>query len=219
MVDTAQATIVTAMNRDVLEVTAQDCPNVQYILLDPSCSGSGMLTRAENEEKDMSRLHKLAGLQKKLLIHAMTTFPNVQKIVYSTCSIYAEENEEVLLGALRKIGYFKLVNTPGLLKNEWHNSGSTEYPGISDNVIYAKTKDDLTNGFFVAVLERCEEGEFNEFYLQKQDHLKTQSQTYKRKLEESAIEEEPEKNEVQQDEDDVPKKKLKKKWKNKGFHQ
>lgn len=41
MVDCAKTSIVQAMNRDVLEITAEDCPNVQYILLDPSCSGSG----------------------------------------------------------------------------------------------------------------------------------------------------------------------------------
>lgn len=213
MLDNAQTSIVQALNRDVLELTAVDCPNVQYILLDPSCSGSGMLTRSENEEKEVGRLRKLAGLQKKLLVHALTAFPDLQKIVYSTCSIYAEENEEVLLGALRKVGNFKLANTSGLLKTEWHNLGSNDYPGISENVIYAKTKDDLTNGFFVAVLERCEEDEFNEFYMQKQDHLA--GQVYKRKAEENVEEQEK----TVGEEEEVPKKKLKKKWKNKGYNQ
>lgn len=95
MIEGTQATIVQPINRDVLEVMNEDCPKVEYILLDPSCSGSGMLNRFESEGKDNGRLYKLAGLQHKLLTHAMTSFPLVKKIVYSTCSVYPEENEEV----------------------------------------------------------------------------------------------------------------------------
>lgn len=217
LLDNSQTTIVQPMNRDVLEVTEKDCPNVQYILLDPSCSGSGMLSRSENEEKDSERLHKLAGLQKKLMLHAMNAFPSVLRIVYSTCSIYPEENEEVLMGALRKAGNFKLLNAPSLLKNHWENQESNNYPGISENVIYAKTKDDLTNGFFVAVLEKCEDEEFNEFYSQKQEHLKSQG-FGKRKVKEEAVEENDEEKDIMKDttvEEEKPKKK--KKWKNKLF--
>lgn len=46
-----------------------------------------------NEDKD--RLYKLCGLQFKLLSHAMRDFPSAKKIVYSTCSLYQEENERV----------------------------------------------------------------------------------------------------------------------------
>jgi 25S rRNA (cytosine2278-C5)-methyltransferase len=71
------------------------CPNIEYILLDPSCSGSGMLSRDGKEHFDKDRVYKLAGLQYKLLKHAMVAFPNVKRIVYSTCSRYPEENEDV----------------------------------------------------------------------------------------------------------------------------
>lgn len=90
MIEGTKSTIVKTINRDVLEMTDEDVPNVEFILLDPSCSGSGMLNRFESElqNKDSGRLFKLAGLQHKLLCHAMTKFPNAKKIVYSTCSIY-----------------------------------------------------------------------------------------------------------------------------------
>lgn len=44
MIEGTQATIVQPINRDVLEVTAEDVPKVEYILLDPSCSGSGQFS-------------------------------------------------------------------------------------------------------------------------------------------------------------------------------
>ena len=222
MVATAGATIVQTINKDVLDVSDEDVPNVEYVLLDPSCSGSGMLNRFESEtaNKDTGRLYKLAGLQHKLLLHAMTSFPNVHTIVYSTCSIYSEENEQVVLGALRKIGNFKLCNASELLKNKWKNFGSKEFAGIAENVIYARTEDDLTNGFFVAVIVRCEEGELNEFYVQKQEHLEVQSAARKavdkRGIDNEAVNEDEK---VEGDISESASKKIKKKWKNKNYNQ
>lgn len=70
---------------------------MEYILVDPSCSGSGMQNRMslDPDEKDPARLKRLAGLQIKMLSHALQSFPNVKRIVYSTCSLYEEENEQV----------------------------------------------------------------------------------------------------------------------------
>lgn len=218
MIEGTQATIVQTINRDVLEVKDEDVPKVEYILLDPSCSGSGMLNRFESEvrNKDSARLYKLAGLQHKLLMHALTSFPNVKKIVYSTCSIYPEENEEVVLSVLKKVGDFKLAHAGELLGNNWNNFGSEKvYPGLGDKVIYARTAEDLSNGFFVSVFERCAEGELNEFFIEKQGNIQKQKngeEKTKRRMEtvEDYGGEENAEN---------PPKKLKKKWKNKGFNQ
>lgn len=217
MVEGTGSTIVQTMNRDVLEIKDEDVPKVEYILLDPSCSGSGMLNRFESEvrNKDSGRLFKLAGLQHKLLTHAMTSFPNVRKIVYSTCSIYPEENEEVVLSVLRKVPDFKLVHAGELLDGKWINFGSEKvYPGLGDRVLYARTADDLSNGFFVCVLERCDEGESNEFYLQKQGNIQKHKQ----------IDQKGEKRKVNaetngEENADDPPKKQKKKWINKGYNQ
>lgn len=213
MIEGTQATIVQTINRDVLEVKDEDVPKVEYILLDPSCSGSGMLNRFESDinNKDSGRLYKLAGLQHKLLIHAMKSFPNVKRIVYSTCSIYPEENEEVVLSVLKKVGDFKLVHAGELLDNKWNNFGSEKvYPGLGNKVIYSRTEEDLSNGFFVCVLERCEEGELNEFYVNREGNIQKHKKSEKRK-------EIPE--ESVQDDGENPPKKQKKKWKNKGYNQ
>lgn len=41
MVECSGATCIKTINRDVITLTAKDCPDVEYVLIDPSCSGSG----------------------------------------------------------------------------------------------------------------------------------------------------------------------------------
>lgn len=81
--------------------------NAQYILLDPPCSGSGMTSRLNifgdsagmRGSDNPERLLQLAGLQSKMLVFALQNFPNAKKLVYSTCSINVEENEQVIRNA------------------------------------------------------------------------------------------------------------------------
>lgn len=41
MIESSGATCVSAVNKDVLTCMEKDFPGVEYILVDPSCSGSG----------------------------------------------------------------------------------------------------------------------------------------------------------------------------------
>lgn len=41
--ESSGATCIKVINKDVLTVNKDECPNVDYILLDPSCSGSGKI--------------------------------------------------------------------------------------------------------------------------------------------------------------------------------
>ncbi|VDP16716.1 unnamed protein product, partial [Schistosoma margrebowiei] len=151
--------------------------NVQSILLDPSCSGSGLSIRQpdggeqyekctykdsnnytdEYNEEYTSRLKRLSNLQAMLLKHALK-FPNVQRVVYSTCSIHPEENEAVV----REI--IDYASNKFYLETIWpyitSSSNSINQPiwkhrGLSD--IYQcescirSSEKDLTNGFFVAL--------------------------------------------------------------------
>jgi putative methyltransferase len=52
-----------------------------------------------DEHKLQARLKALSEFQLRLLKHAMS-FPAAQRITYSTCSIYEEENEDVIVQAL-----------------------------------------------------------------------------------------------------------------------
>ncbi|XP_034249272.1 probable 28S rRNA (cytosine-C(5))-methyltransferase [Thrips palmi] len=132
-------------------------PNVEYILVDPSCSGSGMASRQDvfNELDDIpkERLEKLAGFQSHILRHAMTNFPNAKRIVYSTCSMCPEENEAVIQNVLSTTENFKPVSPDICL--QWMQKGSTSYKW-GDFGFYARPEVNLTSGFFVAVFERTE---------------------------------------------------------------
>ncbi|XP_055652414.1 28S rRNA (cytosine-C(5))-methyltransferase isoform X1 [Falco peregrinus] len=128
---------------------------VTCILLDPSCSGSGMVNRVPREEAAPSaeRLQALAGFQRKVLSHALS-FPALQRLVYSTCSLYQEENEDVVHAVLQERGSaFRLVNA----FPSWPCRGLAAFPG-AESCLRASPADTLTHGFFVAVLERHGEG-------------------------------------------------------------
>jgi 25S rRNA (cytosine2278-C5)-methyltransferase len=114
MIHTAGADSIVNVNiQDFTKSDPNEFADVVGMVVDPSCSGSGIFGRGfvedENTDDNNSgatsnenlsmRLSKLAEFQYKIVLHAMS-FPNVKTIVYSTCSIHAEENEQVVLRLL-----------------------------------------------------------------------------------------------------------------------
>lgn len=94
---------------DFTAISAADFPQITGLIVDPSCSGSGIFGRAvedassaeqTQEDIDTERLNKLAGFQFKIVKHALS-FPKAHKVVYSTCSIHPHENERVVVDLLR----------------------------------------------------------------------------------------------------------------------
>ncbi|CAO1625051.1 unnamed protein product [Sympodiomycopsis kandeliae] len=96
---------------------------ITHMLLDPSCSGSGIVNRLDwltaatkrdnsSEENDVeegqegddeqSRLQKLSDIQLKMIEHAFQ-FPSLNHFVYSTCSIHSIEDEQVVHRALQSV--------------------------------------------------------------------------------------------------------------------
>lgn len=65
----------------------------------------GMLSRQLEEHgggtPSKERLQALAGFQQRALCHALR-FPSLQRLVYSTCSLCQEENEDVVQEALQQ---------------------------------------------------------------------------------------------------------------------
>lgn len=143
---------------DFLSVDPTEAPycNAEFVLVDPSCTGSGMTHRFEVNPDDATnpdRLRKLRSIQAMLLKHA-TKFPNAKRIVYSTCSLHAEENEEVVGEALRfSQGRFQLVKA---LPEFSESRGLPKYE-YGDLCVRMSPETTLTRGFFLAAFERMEE--------------------------------------------------------------
>lgn len=54
-----------------------------------------------NQEKVRARLASLSSFQLKCLNHGLR-FPRLKRLVYSTCSIHSQENEEVIAACLQQ---------------------------------------------------------------------------------------------------------------------
>jgi putative methyltransferase len=148
--------VTTTLNKDFtsLDPTHEQFQQVTHILLDPSCSGSG-LDRPDYGQPDSdlpTRLRNLATFQTRLLKHALS-FPSVQRVVYSTCSIHAEENEKVVNTILNETTGWRVLRRaeqPRGLRN-WPRRGVVEECAseeVAEGCIRCEKGTEGTIGFF-----------------------------------------------------------------------
>ncbi|KAF6029290.1 NSUN5 [Bugula neritina] len=117
--------------------------NVEYILVDPSCSGSGITSRLNSLTDDQHssselRLKKLSSFQSVILKKALS-FPKVKRVVYSTCSINCQENEQVVQDVLSQV---KKDFTIEKILPSWSHRGDTldgQFP-LGEHCIRASPK-------------------------------------------------------------------------------
>uniref|UniRef100_A0A061RLC0 Putative methyltransferase n=1 Tax=Tetraselmis sp. GSL018 TaxID=582737 RepID=A0A061RLC0_9CHLO len=170
-VRTAGAANVVARAGDFLATDPEsgEFAEVQGVILDPSCSGSGLaLTRGDNlvsaalgegggadraaQEADKGRVEMLARFQEAALRHALR-FPRLRRLVYSTCSVHSRENEEVVSAVLKEAAArgLRLADPfPG-----WPRRGLPVFDG-AEKLVRVDPYEDGTDGFFVALFERAE---------------------------------------------------------------
>ncbi len=140
--------IVKAAVRDLTE--ERDDPKeggFDRVLLDVPCSGLGTLRRNPEIRWRLApaEVERNASLQGRLLERAADLLKPGGILVYSTCTILPEENEDVISDFLCRRGDFQSAGLPDSIP-----------PGMRSAEGFFKTRPDLhgTDGFFGAVLRR-----------------------------------------------------------------
>ncbi|KAI1764324.1 cytosine-5--methyltransferase NCL1 [Hypoxylon sp. FL1150] len=124
-----------ARNVIVCNYDAREFPRVMggfdRVLLDAPCSGTGVIAKdpSVKTNKDEKDFMVLPHTQKQLLLAAIDSVNHASKtggyLVYSTCSVTVEENEQVVQYALSKRPNVKLVST----ELPFGKEGFTSYMG------------------------------------------------------------------------------------------
>jgi 16S rRNA (cytosine967-C5)-methyltransferase len=122
------------------------------ILLDVPCSGTGTLARNPEIKWRLQPddLPRLANARRRMLKNALERLAPQGRLVYATCSLEPEENEQVVEGTLAVARDCRLL-TQSELSREFPAFGS-----LFDSRGYFRTRPDLhrMDGFFAAVVVR-----------------------------------------------------------------
>ncbi|XP_033113580.1 probable 28S rRNA (cytosine-C(5))-methyltransferase [Anneissia japonica] len=181
---------IEAKHRNFLKDVSPSDPkfqNVEYILVDPSCSGSGMVNRLDHvtnntQSESQERLESLALFQASILKHALS-FPAVKRVVYSTCSVHKIENEDVVGLVLKEFPDFEITRCLPL----WCKRG-LKSTLVGENCLRAAPAETFTNGFFVALFNRKEKSRGTSAV--KCEEQNTKRKNLKRKMERKRSKEE-----------------------------
>jgi 16S rRNA (cytosine967-C5)-methyltransferase len=120
------------------------------ILLDAPCSGTGVLKRHPEGKwkKDPGTIGKLASVQRDLLVSAERSLKKGGRILYTTCSLLEDENEEVVDQYLS--------DSPGMARLDLRNL----FPDLRQDIFSDRGELRLwphihhCDGFFASLLEK-----------------------------------------------------------------
>jgi 16S rRNA (cytosine967-C5)-methyltransferase len=123
---------------------------IDRVLVDAPCTGLGTLRRNPDlkARQTVEGLAELNAKQRAILASAATLLKPGGRLVYGTCSLLAEENEEIVADFLASHPDFKLVPAKSVLDRL-----GVKVSGAGDFMhLYPHVHD--TDGFFAAVLEK-----------------------------------------------------------------
>src|SRR3989344_154113 len=132
-------------------------PGIQFdkILLDAPCSSEGLVRKEWNALSTWSEklIFEKSGLQKKLILNAFSLLKKGGELVYSTCTLAPEENEEVIDFLLKKKNNARIEKIE--LKGFKTRKGITEWRGKkfsaeAEKALRIYPQDNDTEAFFIA---------------------------------------------------------------------
>jgi 16S rRNA (cytosine967-C5)-methyltransferase len=120
------AEMVTTEAADLLAVAdREDPPRASRVLVDVPCSGLGVLAKRADLrwQREPSDIQELLALQDDLLDAAARLVEPGGLLVYSTCTIEPEENEQRIEAFLARHDDFELESAEGILPDEVVSDG------------------------------------------------------------------------------------------------
>lgn len=144
-----QGVNVLLFNKNALDL--DDMFKFDKILLDAPCSGSGTLDLSNNKYKStftQDLINKCVATQKKLIKKSHKLLNSGGILVYSTCSLLKEENEDIVDFAIEN--GFDIDFCKFNIKSNSFSKGSS----VNENVYIKVFPDKIWEGFFVAKLHK-----------------------------------------------------------------
>lgn len=122
---------------------------IDRVLVDAPCSGTGTLRRNPDLKWRQSgeSLKELAKMQASILAGASVLVKPGGRIVYATCSILQEENQEIVSHFLASHPDFRLLDASEILKGQHIDLGTGQYLELRPDI-------HGTDGFFASAMER-----------------------------------------------------------------
>ena len=121
-------------------------------IVDAPCSGSGTWRRSPDAKFRLTpeRLSEMTKIQSNILETAYSHIKIGGRIVYFTCSIFNEENDDVVSNFLSNHNDMKSVN----LKRIWEQKLNGMYPSTDEFKLHLNPLISGTDGFFICVMEK-----------------------------------------------------------------
>lgn len=121
-------------------------------IIDAPCSGSGTWRRSPDAKFRLSpkKLSELNRIQSELLDIAYEKTKSGGRIVYITCSVLRDEDEDIINAFTKRNHKVKHVD----LRRLWQSKLDVPYPGTSDKFLRFSPLMTNTDGFFFTVLEK-----------------------------------------------------------------
>lgn len=141
--------IIFTKTNDATKLNKEEIEKYDKVLLDVPCLGLGVMRRKpdikwQREEKDVEDISKI---QLEILEVCSKYLKKGGKLLYSTCSILKEENEEIIEKFLNKNKEFKVISPDNNKLNEFRqNIEKDRYIKLYPN--------DINDGFFICLLEK-----------------------------------------------------------------
>ena len=139
-------------NISLTDIIADSDKDYDRFILDAPCSGTGTWRRSPDAKFRLTKekLYGLTKIQIDLLNIASQKTAKGGRIVYITCSILRDENEDIIENFLSQNENFAPIN----LKELWAKKIDAPYPCTNEIFLRMSPLTTSTDGFFVCVLER-----------------------------------------------------------------